>query len=332
MSDHTLSRRTALMGASAVGAGLILPTEPSFAKAPRATSQPATYYRFDIGTMQATIVSDGPLPLGEHSGSFTGVTKQEVRKSLSDNFLNPDNVIIEQNVLVLNTGSRLVLFDSGMGTSKAFGQTTGRLEISLQQAGISRDDIDDIVCTHAHIDHIGGLANPDDYRLFRNATVHISKADFDFWTDPAKLNGDLKSFVAHARQNLLPYAKSHMKFVEDGKDVVPGVQAMSNPGHTVGHTVYIIKSGKESLAFIGDTTHHHVLLTEQPRIEFAYDTDPKQAVQSRLKVLDMIATTRMPLLGYHFPWPGVGHLQKQGDGFRYIAQPMSLAKQPPKKA
>jgi glyoxylase-like metal-dependent hydrolase (beta-lactamase superfamily II) len=337
MTDNTISRRAALLGASAIGAstvvdGLLLSTTPVLAKAPRATTQPATYYRFDVGDMQATVVSDGPLPLGEPSGSFTGISKDEVRKSLSDNFLSPDNVVLEQNVLVLNTGNRLVLFDSGMGTSKAFGPTTGRLQVSLQQAGIEMDDIDDIICTHAHIDHIGGLANADNYRLFRNATVHISKADFEFWTDPAKMTGELKSFVAHARQNLLPYAKSHMKFVEDGKDVVPGVQAMAASGHTVGHMVYIIKSGKESLGFIGDTTHHHILLTEQPRTEFAYDSDPKQAVTSRLRVLDMIASTRMPMLAYHFPWPGVGNLQKQGDGFRYIARPISLVKPPVKKA
>jgi glyoxylase-like metal-dependent hydrolase (beta-lactamase superfamily II) len=336
MADTTISRRTALLGASAVSAAvgteLILPTLAARAKAPRAVTQPATYYRFDIGDMQATVVSDGPLPLGEPSASFTGLSKDEVRKSLSDNFLSPDNVVLEQNVLVLNTGSRLVLFDSGMGTSKVFGPTTGRLQVSLQQAGIEMDAIDDIICTHAHIDHIGGLANADNYRLFRNATVHISKADFDFWTDPAKMTGELKSFVAHARQNLLPYAKAHMKFVEDGKDVIPGVQAMAAPGHTVGHMVYIIKSGKESLGFIGDTTHHHVLLTEKPRTEFAYDSDPKQAVTSRLKVLDMIASTRMPLLAYHFPWPGVGNLQKQGDGYRYVATPMSLAKPAAKKA
>jgi glyoxylase-like metal-dependent hydrolase (beta-lactamase superfamily II) len=337
MSGNRISRRSALLGGSAFGAaalgtGLVTGAPAALSKAPRATSQPATYYRFDIGEMQATVVSDGPLPLGEPSGSFIGVTKDDVRKSLSDHFLSPDNVILEQNVMVLNTGSRLVMFDSGMGASKAFGPTTGRLQISLQQAGIEMDDIDDIVCTHAHIDHIGGLANADNYRLFRNATVHISKADFDFWTDTAKMGGDLKAFVAHARQNLLPYAKSHMKFVEDGKDVVPGVQAMAAPGHTVGHMVYIIKSGKETLGFIGDTTHHHVLLTEKPRTEFAYDSDPKQAVQSRLKVLDMIATTRMPLLAYHFPWPGLGNLQKQGDGYRYVATPISLVKPAAKKA
>jgi glyoxylase-like metal-dependent hydrolase (beta-lactamase superfamily II) len=331
-SDNKISRRTALLGAASLGAGSLGTFHTSAnAKAPKGVTQPGTYYRFDIGDMQATVVSDGPLPLGEPSGSFKGVTKEDVQKQLSDNFLGIDNVILEQNVLVLNTGSRLVLFDSGMGTSKMFGPTTGRLQKSLQQAGIEMRDIDDIVCTHAHIDHIGGLAGVDGYRLFQNATIHISKADFDFWTDPAKLSGDLKAFVAHARQNLLPY-KSRMKFVEDGKDVLPGVQAMAAPGHTVGHMIYILKSGKDSLAFTGDTTHHHILLTERPRTEFAYDSDPKMAVTSRLKVLDMVASTRMPLLAYHFPWPGLGHLAKQGEGYRYVSEPMSLVKMPPKKA
>jgi glyoxylase-like metal-dependent hydrolase (beta-lactamase superfamily II) len=334
MTDRSISRRTALCGAGAVLAGtpgLVLVNGGALAKAPKLTSQPATFYRFDVGDFQATVVSDGPLPLGEPSGSFKGVSKDEVQKSLTDAFLSPDNVTLEQNVLVLNTGNRLVMFDSGMGTSKMFGTGTGRLQRSLQQAGIEMNDIDDIICTHAHIDHIGGLATDTGYRLFRNATIHISKADFDFWTDPAKLTTDLKSFVAHARQNLLPY-KARINFVEDGKDVLPGIQAMAAPGHTVGHMVYIIKSGAETLAFTGDTTHHHILLTEKPKTEFAYDTDPKLAVTSRLKVLDMIASTRMPMLAYHFPWPGVGHLSRQGDGYRYIAEPMTLVKLPPKKA
>ena len=123
-----------------------------------------------------------------------------------------------------------------------------------------------------------------------------------------------------------------MKFVEDGKDVLPGVQAMSAPGHTVGHTIFIIKSGGKTLAFTGDTTHHQILLTEKPRTEFAYDTDPKQAVQSRLKVFDMIASQKIPMIAYHFPWPGYGNLAKSGDGYRYFATPMEIVRIPPKKA
>jgi glyoxylase-like metal-dependent hydrolase (beta-lactamase superfamily II) len=327
-----VSRRGLMLGGAALGLGAatgFIPT-PATAKAPFSALQVPYYYRFPVGKFQATIVSDGPLPLGEPSGTMKGITKDEIGKALAENFLPTDSIVLEQNVLVVNTGSRLVMFDSGMGTSKAFGPTTGRLLRSLRESGINPAAIDDVICSHAHIDHVGGLASEKGKRYFPNATIHLAKSDYDFWTDEKKLTGDLKAFVVHARQNLLPY-KDRMKFFEDGKDVVPGVQAMAAPGHTVGHSIFIIKSENKSLAYIGDTTHHQILLTEKPRTEFAYDTDPKQAVQSRLKVFDMLSKDRVPFVAYHFPWPGVGNLSKQGDGYRFYATPMELVKIPPAK-
>lgn len=332
MADFDISRRTALLGlAASAGSGCVGYSTAADAKGPILKSQTSYYYRFPVGEFQATVISDGPLPLGEPSATMKGMTKDEIGKALTENFLPTDKIVLEQNILVLNTGARLVLFDTGMGTSKMFGPTTGRLLASLKESGINPAQIDDILCTHAHIDHVGGLATEKGKRLFPNATIHISKADYDFWTDEAKLTGDLKAFVAHARQNLLPY-KDRIKFVENGKDVLPGIQAMSAPGHTVGHTIFIIKSGAKTLAFTGDTTHHQILLTERPKTEFAYDSDPKQAVTSRLKVFDMLASQKIPLLAYHFPWPGYGHLGKQGDGYRYFPTAMEIVKIPPAKA
>ncbi len=329
LKSLTHSRRSVLIGGLAVATSAAT-AGVAHARMPMSTTNVPYFYRFPIGKFQATIVSDGPLALGEPSATFKGITKDEVQKALSENFLAPDNVILEQNVMVLNTGAKLVLFDSGMGISKAFGNTTGRLMRSLTQAGIDPARIDDVIFTHAHIDHIGGIVGKGGKRLFPNATLHLTKADYDFWTDESKLSGDLKAFVVHARTNLLPY-KGRIKFVEDGKDVVPGVQAMAAPGHTIGHTIYIIKSEAASFAFIGDTTHHQILLTERPKTEFAYDTDPKQAVQSRLKVFDMLSKDKIPFVAYHFPWPGVGHIAKQGEGFRYFAEPMTIVPVPPPK-
>jgi glyoxylase-like metal-dependent hydrolase (beta-lactamase superfamily II) len=335
MTDRPMiSRRQALMGAAALGAGSAIGVgiPEARARAPFSRVQAPGFYRFAIGAFQATVVSDGPLPLGKPSDTMKGMAEADIAKALGDNFLPLDNVVLEQNVLVLNMGSRLVMFDSGMGFSKAFGPTTGRLRTSLRQAGIEPWQIDDIICTHAHIDHIGGLATAKGRRLFPRATIHISQADYDFWTDETKLTDKaLGMFVKHARDNLLPY-KGRMKFVADGKEVVPGIQAMSAPGHTVGHTIFLIESNKARLAFTGDISHHQVLLTERPRTEFAYDGDPKQAVQSRLKVFDMLSKDRIPLLAFHFPWPGYGHLAKQGDGYRYYPTPMTLGPIPEKKA
>jgi glyoxylase-like metal-dependent hydrolase (beta-lactamase superfamily II) len=330
MSAITMSRRQALLGtATAAGAVALggLPSVPALAKAPFATTQAPYYYRFAHGKMQATVVSDGILPLGDPSGSFLGTSKEEIGKMLTDHFLSTTNVILEQNILVLNTGDRLVLFDTGMGTSPMFGPTTGKMLASLKAAGIDPKDIDAVVATHAHCDHVWGIQGDDGKPNFPNAQIYISQADFDFWTDEAKLAmkdpAYMKPFVEGARKNLLPN-RDRLVFFKDGQEFLPGIQAMSAPGHTVGHTIFMIISDGKTLAAIGDLTHHQVLLVEKPRIEFAYDTDSKQSANTRVRVLDMLAANRIPLIAYHFPWPGIGHVAKHGDGFRYHPSPMQM--------
>jgi glyoxylase-like metal-dependent hydrolase (beta-lactamase superfamily II) len=151
--------------------------------------------------------------------------------------------------------------------------------------------------------------------------------DFDFWTDEGKLGmkdpAYMKPFVEGARKNLLPN-RDRIVFVKDGQEFLPDIQAMSAPGHTVGHTVYMLTSGGKTLAAVGDLTHHQVLLMIKPRIEFAYDTDSKQSANTRVRVLDMLATNRIPLIAYHFPWPGMGHVAKQGDGFQFFPAPLQM--------
>lgn len=332
MRDVQLTRRSLLTGtaAVAVGGSVGLATDEAAAKAPFLAAQPEAFYRFRHGKMQITMVSDGPLPLGAPGDAFLGLGKDEITKLLSDNYLSADNIVLEQNCPIVNTGDKLILFETGMGSSKMFGSTTGRLLRNMTAAGISPRDIDAVVCSHAHIDHIGGLVDAKGRKLFPRAQVYISQADFDFWTDD-KDPKKLKAFVEHARKNLLPY-RDRLVFFKDGQEFLPGITAMSAPGHTVGHTVFMISSNGQTLAAIGDLTHHKILLTERPRTEFAYDTDPKQAVTSRVRVLDMLAAQRIPLLAYHFPWPGYGHVAKQGEGFRYFPTAVELVGVPAKSS
>ena len=222
--------------------------------------------------------------------------------------------MLEQNSPIVNMGDKLVLFDTGMGTSQAFGPTTGRQQKSMAEAGIKPEDIDAVVFSHAHIDHIGGVVDSSGKVLFPNAQFYIAQSDLDYWTDEGKLGSPLKDFVVHARKNLMPI-RDKLVFYKDGQEFLPGIQALAAPGHTVGHTMFLVTSDGKSFAFLGDLTHHQILLMEHPRMEFSYDTDPKQAAESRVKMLDMLAANKIPVMSYHYPWPGYGHVVKTGEGF-----------------
>jgi glyoxylase-like metal-dependent hydrolase (beta-lactamase superfamily II) len=191
-------------------------------------------YRFKIGSIEATAISDGPLSLGEPKPDvFIGLSKEEFGKTLTENFLPTDNVVLQQNALVINTGDLVALFDTGMGTNKMLGPDTGRLPTNLKAAGIEPKDVDAVVLTHAHPDHCFGLMADNGAPTFPNAQIYMTQADFDFWTDEAKLSNDmLKAFVAGARKQLLPN-RDRMVFIKDRQEFLPGVQAVSAPGHTV---------------------------------------------------------------------------------------------------
>ena len=162
----------------------------------------------------------------------------------------------------------------------------------------------------------------DGSRNFPKAQIYMAQADLDFWTDEGKLTDpQLKDFIAGTRKHLLPN-RDRMVFVRDGQEFLPGIQAMAAPGHTVGHTIYVITSQGKTLCNVGDIAHHHTMVVENPRREFVFDTDGKQAVASRLRVFDMLASQRVAAVTYHFPWPGLGNIGKRGEAFRYYPMPL----------
>jgi glyoxylase-like metal-dependent hydrolase (beta-lactamase superfamily II) len=321
-----ISRRNLLRYSAATATFL---ATPAFAKAPMIGTPAPAFYRFKLGDSEITIVSDGPLALGEPKPEvFPGATKDEISKVLTDNFLPIDSLSLEQNAVVVNTGDKLALFDTGIGASKMFGSTAGRLLENLKAAGINAGDIDAVILSHAHPDHCWGIMSAAAQNNFPNAQIYLAESDLRFWTDEGNAQGPMadliKQLVAGTRQQLLPN-RARIQFVKDGQNVIAGIQAMAAPGHTVGHTVYLITSAGKTLCYAGDIAHHHRLIVERPRIQFVFDTDPQQAVASRLRVFDMLANDRVAFIAYHFPWPGLGHWAKRGDGYHYEAAPLLTA-------
>ena len=274
-------RRRALMGAGIAAAAL--PLFRAEAAAPFVGRGAPAWYRFKFGDYEATVVSDGALPLGKAEESFVGARPGEINAMMNSNFLDPANALLEQNALILNTGRQLILFDTGMGDSmgadsQMFGPTTGRLIRNMRAAGIEPSQIDLVILSHAHCDHCWALVDANGNRNFPNAQVAISETDLKYWTDEGNIRGPafMGPFIRGATKNLNAY-RDRMTMVQDGREVVPGITAISAPGHTLGHTIYGITQGSNTMVYTGDLAHHQVLLLRRPLLEFSFDTDPKMS-------------------------------------------------------
>ena len=329
MTKFELSRRQALaaagtgiMGALASRVAGPSPVLAHVPTKPQDLPNPAAYYNFMHGDVQVTMVSDGPMELGDGRKLIKDPVMEDLTARLEAAFLPADHMRLQPNIPVLKIGGKKVIIDTGTGTSKMFGDATGRLVNNMKAAGVDPTTIDAVVLSHCHPDHAGGMVDAAGKPVFPYADVYVNEEDYKFWTDEAKLSGDMKPFIEYARTNLLPY-KDKLKFIKGGQEVLPGLQAIDAPGHTVGHTIFMLTGGKQPLAITADCAHHHILFVEQPKIEFGYDTDSKQAVATRLKIWDMLATDRIAFVAYHFPWPGLGHLAKAGDGYRFIQAPVN---------
>ncbi len=329
MTFH-ISRRALFAAGAAAASAAALPGGPAQAAAPMRSQLAPAWHRFKWGEFEATVISDGSLPLGKPQDSFVGPGADQITNMLTSEFLDPQAATLEQNILILNTGRQLLLFDTGMGDSmgadsKMFGPTTGRMLQNMRAAGIEPSQIDMVIATHAHCDHVWGLVDAAGQRVFPNAQVAINELDVKYWTDDANKRGPafMGPFIEGAKKNLSAY-RDRMVMVRDGQEVVPGVVALFTPGHTVGHTCYAITSQGRTMVNTGDLAHHQVLLLRSPLMEFSFDTDPKLSAQTRSRMLDRLATDRHAVLSYHFPWPGLGHVRKEGSGYAWVSAPMNV--------
>ncbi len=327
----TISRRNFIVAASAAGAGMALSplalaqaaaeTGSSNVQKPSQVENPG-FHRFQLGEFEITTLSDGRRA-GEAPEKTYAINQdpKEVAALLETNMLPADRFVNSFTPVLINTGKDLVLFDTGMGAgARANGQ--GKLVSALEASGYKASDVSLVVLSHFHGDHIGGLME-DGKPAFANARYAAGQKEFDFWTDPARLDSPMKGGAELVGKNVKPLAEK-ITFLEDNSEVVPGIHALAAFGHTPGHLIFRVESGGKQLVLISDTANHFVITLQRPDWHVAFDVDKETAVATRKRVFDMLAVERLPFIGYHMPFPAVAYLEKDGAGYRYVQESYQL--------
>jgi glyoxylase-like metal-dependent hydrolase (beta-lactamase superfamily II) len=285
----------------------------------RITGREPALHRFRIGEREAAIVSDGPLLLTPPGDVFLTLAPTQIEDALREAFVANGPMRIEQNVFLIDIDGELVLFDNGMGSSQLFGPYAGRLLGSLADAGVAADEIDILVLSHAHPDHCWGTMREDGTPTFPNAAIYMSEQELRFWESCT--DADMGEVVKGVAKHLAPL-RDRIRFFTDGDEFLPGLRAIAAPGHTPGHTIFTISSGDEHLCVLCDIAFHHPLSFSYPEGESAYDYDRTLGAQTRSRTLAWLAETRLRLVSYHAPWPGIGHVARSGAAYRFVPEPM----------
>jgi glyoxylase-like metal-dependent hydrolase (beta-lactamase superfamily II) len=316
-----ISRRQFLASSAFAGAAALAPGA-SFAKAPMLGIKPATTHRFKFGAMEMTAAGDGQVTLDQPWTVFGENQKPEDVQALAAKYNLPtDKHTISFTPLIVNTGNELVLFDTGWGSGNP---GRGQMSASLAAAGYTVDQIDVVVLTHYHPDHMGGLMDGDK-AVFPNARYVFGETEHNFWTNPAQDAGGTKDFFQLTKAKVMPLL-AKASFVKEGGSVASGISAVETHGHTPGHMSYRIESEGKQLIVTGDVCNHNVLSLERPRWHVLFDMDKEAAVNTRLRLMDMISADRIAVVGYHMPFPAVGYIYKHsGEPERYHWEAVTYA-------
>jgi glyoxylase-like metal-dependent hydrolase (beta-lactamase superfamily II) len=294
----------------------------ALAAAPAAGKQAAGIYRYKIGDFEVTQIADGARTFPMPDNFVSGAAPQEAKKALTDAYMPEGKLTIMFNPMVVNTGSKLVLIDTGNGEG-AFEQTkgqVGQLKGNLQAAGIDPKSIDIVLISHMHGDHINGIRNKDGSLAFPNAEIMVPAGEAAFWLDDAnmsKANPYNKNYFPNPKKVFTGIENKMTKY-EWGKEIIPGIHSIATPGHTPGHTSFMIQSGSGKLLVQSDVCNNPALFMDHTDWIAPFDNDPELTLKTRHKFYDMASSEKVLVAGYHFSFPAVGHVEKNGKNFRLV--------------
>ncbi len=300
----TLSRRTFLQGAAALP---VLGAMPRLATANMA-----------LGSATLTTVSDGSLML-PGSFIFDPMPKDELAPILAQYGQDSERLTPECNLALYRDGTNTVLFDVGSGPD--FMPTAGTIVDSLDAIGLAPEDITHVLFTHAHPDHIWGLLDDFDEPLFYEASYMMGRAEWDYWWNPETVNtiGDARAAFAVGAKRRMEAIEDAVMLFGDGDEVLPGIAALSTPGHTPGHMAFEVRQGTEAALIVGDAIGNHHVAFAKPGWESGSDQDGITAAATRQMLLDRLSQEKMALVGFHLPDGGMGRAEKEGSAYRFVS-------------
>ena len=324
-----LNRRR-LLTAAAAGAALSpwAATLPGLAAAPPVGKQAPGFYRYKVGSFEVTVVTDGLRVAPVPDNFVRNQPKEAVHAALGSLFMDKDKGLSPFNPVVVNTGSKLIVMDTGLGPAihaQSKG-VLGQFQTNLAAAGIDRNAVDTVIISHFHGDHINGLLTADGHPAYPNAEIMVPAAEWKFWMSDenlAKAPDPLKANFNNARRVFGALGNKVTQYDAD-KEITPGITSIATYGHTPGHTSHVIASGGSKLIVQADVTAAiAVLFVRNPGWHGAPDMDGAVAEATRRKLYDMASAEKSMILGFHWAFPGLSHVEKDGAGYRLAPAPWS---------
>ncbi len=314
------SRRTVLTTAAAAAAfGLVKPLvfeQPAFAETPLEPT--VGFYKYKVGSIEVTAIYDGIWRKPHDPAFIKGVSVDETKTALAKAGLTTDFMPIPLTVIVLKFGDRMIMVDAGSGVGQWQANATN-LPANMKLAGIDYTKIDTLLISHFHPDHVWGLMEKGtNAAIFPNAELIVNSKEYHFWTDAGAADRLPEGRRAAGKRiaDVFPTWKN-WKLVETGAEVAPGIQILDSYGHTPGHSVFVVNSGKDQLMVSNDTMYVPGILAPHPEWQGAYDQDGPMAITSRRRIIDRVIADKMQICGAHFPFPGAGTFAHDGNAYSF---------------